>query len=114
MTVQSVKTITNIVTAVCSEFDITIDELSKNQKVTRYAGKETVLISYARTIAMSLLSKHFKQQVVANLLNCTNHSTVSSAIRRVKLLAEVNPLVKDKLESITKKLSDLSTTSNDR
>jgi chromosomal replication initiation ATPase DnaA len=104
MTVNSVQLITKIVTTICSEFDITVDELSKNQKVNQYASKETVLISYARTIAMSMLSKHFRQREVANLLNCSNHSTVSSALRRVEVLAEVNPLVREKLENIKNKL----------
>ena len=104
MTVNSVQLITKIVKTICSEFDITVDELSKNQKVNQYASKETVLISYARTIAMSMLSKHFRQREVANLLNCSNHSTVSSALRRVEVLAEVNPLVREKLENIKNKL----------
>jgi len=104
MTVQSVETLAKIVKTICSEFEITVEELSKNQKVNQYASKETVLISYARTIAMSLLSKHFKQREVANFLNCQNHSTVSSAVRRVELLAGVNPLVKGKLENIQTKL----------
>jgi chromosomal replication initiation ATPase DnaA len=104
MTVNSVQLLTKIVKTICSEFDITVDELSKNQKVNQYASKETVLISYARTIAMSMLSKHFRQREVANLLNCSNHSTVSSALRRVEVLAEVNPLVREKLENIKNKL----------
>lgn len=104
MTANSVQLLTKIVKTICSEFDITVDELSKNQKVNQYASKETVLISYARTIAMSILSKHFRQREVANLLNCSNHSTVSSALRRVEVLAEVNPLVREKLENIKNKL----------
>tara|TARA_R110002126_G_scaffold229846_1_gene374094 strand:- start:537 stop:857 length:321 start_codon:yes stop_codon:yes gene_type:complete len=104
MTVQSVELLSRVIKAVCAEFDITIDEISKNKKVTRYASKETVFTSYARTIAMSLLSKHFKQQDVANLMNCTNHSTVSSAKRRAELLVDINPLIRDKFNNITKKL----------
>ena len=104
MTVQSVELLSRVIKAVCAEFDITIDEISKNKKVTRYASKEAVFTSYARTIAMSLLSKHFKQQDVANLMNCTNHSTVSSAKRRAELLVDINPLIRDKFNNITKKL----------
>jgi chromosomal replication initiation ATPase DnaA len=104
MTVHSVELLAKVIKAVCAEFDITTDEISKNQKVTRYASKKTVFTSYARTIAMSLLSKHFKQQVVANLMNCTNHSTVSSAKRRAELLVDINPLIRDKFNNIIKKL----------
>ena len=104
MTVQSVELLAKIVRAICAEFEITIDELSTNQKVNRYASKKTVFISYARMIAMSLLSKHFKQQEVANILNCTNHSTVSSAKRRIELLVDINPLVRERLDNITDKL----------
>lgn len=100
MTANSVKLLTKIVKTICSEFGITVEELSKNQKVNQYSTKEAVLISYARTVAMSMLSKHFRQREVANLLNCSNHSTVSSAIRRVEVLAEVNPMIKEKIENI--------------
>ena len=105
MTTQSVELLAKIVNAVCSEFDITVDELSKNQKVNRYASKEVVFISYARTIAMSLLSKHFKQQEVANLFNCIRHSTVSFANKRIKLLMDVNPLVRERFDNITNQLN---------
>jgi len=105
MTVQSVELLAKIIKAVCAEFDITIDEIAKNQKVTRYASKKTVFTSYARTIAMSLLSKHFKQQEVANLMNCTNHSTVSSAKRRAELLVDINPLISQKFDNILSKLN---------
>ena len=105
MTVGSVELVAKIVKAICSEFGITIDELSKNQKVNQYASKQTTLTSYARTIAMALLSKHFKQQDVANMLNCTNHSTVSSAKRRAELLVDINPLIRDKFNNILSKLN---------
>jgi len=104
MTVESVELLAKIINAICAEFEITIDQISKNQKINRYASKETVLISYARTIAMSLLAKHFKLREVANLLNCINHSTVSSAKRRAELLVEINPLVSEKLNNIKVKL----------
>jgi chromosomal replication initiation ATPase DnaA len=104
MTVESVELIARIIKAICDEFNITIDQISKNQKVNCYANKETVLISYARTIAMSLLSKHFKLREVANLLNCVDHSTVISAKRRLGLLLEVNPLVSEKFSNIEAKL----------
>ena len=104
MTVQSVELIAKIVRAICSEFGITINELAKNQKVNQYASKQTTLTSYARTIAMALLSKHFKQQEVANILNCTNHSTVSAARRRMELLVDINPLVRERLDNIMDKL----------
>lgn len=105
MTVESVELIARIIKAICAEFDITIDQISKNQKVNRYANKETVLISYARTIAMSLLSRHFKLREVANLLNCVDHSTVISAKRRLNLLLEVNPLVSEKFNNIKNQLN---------
>jgi chromosomal replication initiation ATPase DnaA len=105
MTVESVELLARIIKTICAEFDITIDQISKNQKVNRYASKETVLISYARTIAMSLLSKHFKLREVASLLNCTDHSTVIYAKRRLSLLLEVNPLVREKLNNIEKQLN---------
>jgi chromosomal replication initiation ATPase DnaA len=105
MTVGSVELVAKIVKAICSEFGITIDELSKNQKVNQYASKQTTLTSYARTIAMALLSKHFKQQDVANMLNCTNHSTVSSACRRIELLVDVNPLVGERYDNILSSLN---------
>lgn len=104
MTVESVEKVAKIVNAICMEFGITIDELSENKKVNQYANKKTTLISYARTIAMSLLSQTFKQQQVANMLNCSNHSTVSSARRRIELLIEVNPMVFDKFTNIINKL----------
>ena len=104
MTVQTVQLITKIIKAVCDEFDIQANDLEKNQKINRNASKEAVLVSYARSVAMLLLSAHLKQQTVANLLNCNNHSTVCVAIRRAKLLAEVNPMIKEKLKNINKQL----------
>ena len=104
MTGEAVETLAKIINAICAEFEITIEQISKNQKVNCYASKETVLISYARTIAMSLLAKHFKLREVASLLNCIDHSAVSSAKRRLNLLLEVNPLVSEKFNNISKSI----------
>jgi chromosomal replication initiation ATPase DnaA len=103
---DSIRELAGIVNAVCEEFGITVDELSKNQKVNRYASSKTVFISYARTVAMHLLSKCFRQQDVANIMNCSNHSTVSCANRKLELLLETNPLVVEKLKNITDKLTN--------
>lgn len=99
--VEAIKRIANII---CDEFGITLRELSKNQKVNGTSFAKTVFISYARTIAMEILARDMKQQFVANILNCSNHSCVSTAKKRLKLLIETNPLVKEKLESIENKL----------
>lgn len=99
--VEAIKRIANII---CDEFGITLRELSKNQKVNGTSSVKTVFISYARTIAMKILARDMKQQFVANILNCSNHSCVSTAKKRLKLLVEINPLVREKLESIENKL----------
>ena len=99
--VENIKRIANII---CEEFGITLRELSKNQKVNGTSSAKTVFISYARTIAMEILARDMKQQFVANILNCSNHSCVSTAKKRLKLLIETNPLVREKLESIENKL----------
>ena len=99
--VEAIKRIANII---CEEFGITLRELSKNQKVNGTSSAKTVFISYARTVAMEILARDMKQQFVANILNCSNHSCVSMARKRLKLLVETNPLVKQKLESIENKL----------
>lgn len=104
MTVEAVETLAKIIKATCAEFGITVDQISKNQKVNRYASKETVLISYARTIAMTLLASHLKLRQVASLLNCSNPSTVSDARRRLDLLLQVNPLVSEKFNKIKAEL----------
>ena len=103
-TFEQVENIKRIASAICDEFEITIDELSKNQKVNGTSSAKTVMISYARTIAMDILARDMKQQFVANILNCSNHSCVSTAKKRLKLLVDVNPLVKQKLEAIENKL----------
>jgi len=106
ITRESAKQLARIITTICSEFEITVEEISKNQKVNRYASKQVVFISYARTVAMHLLSKHFRQADVVNILNCSNHSTVSCANRKLELLLETNPLVAEKLKNITDKLTN--------
>ena len=93
-----------IANIICEEFGITLRELSKNQKVNGTSSAKTVFISYARTIAMEILARDMKQQFVANILNCSNHSCVSTAKKRLKLLVETNPLVREKLDSIENKL----------
>ncbi len=103
-TFEQVEKIKRVVSTICDEFGITIDELSKNQKVNGTSSVKTVFISYARTIAMNILVRDMKQKFVANILNCKDHSCVSTAKRRLKLLVEVNPLVQQKLESIENKL----------
>ena len=103
-TFEQVEKIKRIASTICDEFGITIDELSKNQKVNGTSSVKTVFISYARTIAMNILVRDMKQQFVANILNCKTHSCVSTARKRLKLLVETNPLVKQKLESIKEKL----------
>ena len=99
--VEAIKRIANII---CDEFGITLGELSKNQKVNGTSSAKTVFISYARTIAMSILARDMKQEFVANILNCKTHSCVCTARKRLKLLVEINPLVQQKLESIENKL----------
>ena len=99
--VEAIKRVANII---CDEFGITLRELSKNQKVNGTSSVKTVFISYARTIAMEILARDMKQQFVANILNCSNHSCVSTAKKRLKLLVETNPLVREKLELIENKL----------
>jgi chromosomal replication initiation ATPase DnaA len=103
-TFEQVEKIKRIVSTICDEFGITIDELSKNQKVNGTSSAKTVFISYARTIAMNILVRDMKQQFVAAILNCKTHSCVSTARKRLKLLVEINPLVQQKLESIENKL----------
>jgi chromosomal replication initiation ATPase DnaA len=103
-TFEQVEKIKRIASTICDEFGITIDELSKNQKVNGTSSVKTVFISYARTIAMNILARDMKQKFVANILNCKDHSCVSTAKTRLKLLVEVNPLVQQKLESIENKL----------
>ena len=103
-TFEQVENIKRIASAICDEFGITIDELSKNQKVNGTSSVKTVFISYARTIAMEILARDMKQQFVANILNCSNHSCVSTARKRLKLLVDVNPLIKQKLKTIENKL----------
>ena len=103
-TFEQVEEIKRIASIICDEFGITIRELSKNQKVNGTSSAKKVFISYARTIAMYILSYNMKQQFVANILNCKDHSCVSTAKKRLKLLVEVNPLVQQKLESIEQKL----------
>ena len=99
--VEAIKRIANII---CDEFGITLEELSKNQKVNGTSSAKTVFISYARIIAMSILARDMKQEFVANILNCKTHSCVCTARKRLKLLVEINPLVQQKLESIENKL----------
>ena len=103
-TFEQVEKIKRIASAICDEFGITIDDLSRNQKVNGTSSVKTVFISYARTIAMNILAKDMKQKFVAAILNCKDHSCVSTAKTRLKLLVEVNPLVKQKLEAIENKL----------
>ena len=103
-TFEDVEELKRITSTICAEFEITIDELSRNQKVNATSSAKTVFISWARTIAMDILSKEMKQQFVADILNCKTHSCVSTARKRLKLLVETNPLVKQKLESIENKL----------
>ena len=103
-TFEQVENIKRIASAICAEFGITIDELSKNRKVNSTSSVKTVFTSYARTIAMEILARDMKQQFVADILNCKTHSCVSTARKRLKLLVEINPLVKQKLESIENKL----------